>query len=187
MKKITLAILLLTFISGIITPSLSLAARKSEIDRDVKTGLQTLYDSNEMAKILSEKAKGILIFPSIIKGGLFFGAQYGDGALLKGSETLGYYNSVEASYGLQAGIQKFGYAMFFMTDDALSYLNKSDGWEVGVGPNIVIVDKETAAAFGKNLSSSTLKDNIYAFVFSQKGLMAGIALQGSKITKILPE
>jgi lipid-binding SYLF domain-containing protein len=74
-----------------------------------------------------------------------------------------------------------------MTNKALAYLNKSEGWEIGVGPSVVIVDKETAAAFGKSMTSSTLKDDIYAFIFSQKGLMAGIGLQGSKITRINPK
>jgi lipid-binding SYLF domain-containing protein len=163
------------------------AASKAEIDRDAKASLQKLYKGNPMAQTLSEKAKGILVFPSIYKGGLIVGGQYGDGALFKNGKIVGYYNSVAASYGLQAGGQKFGYAMFFMTDKALAYLDKSEGWEIGVGPSIVIVDKETAAGFGKNATSSTLQDDIYAFIFSQKGLMAGLGLQGSKITRINPK
>ena len=82
--------------------------------------------------------------------------------------------------GLQAGIQKFGYALFFMTDSTLSYLNKSDGWELGVGPSIVVVDVGAAGS----LTTTTAKSDVYAFFFSQKGLMAGIGLQGTKITKI---
>ncbi|MDF1554470.1 MAG: YSC84-related protein [Deferrisomatales bacterium] len=127
------------------------------------------------------------MFPSILKAGLIIGAQGGNGALLKGGQTAGYYNTAAASYGLQAGVQTFGYAMFFMTDEALTYLDKSSGWEVGVGPSVVLVDQESVGAFGKNLSTSTLKDDIYAFIFSQKGLMAGLGLQGSKITQIHPE
>lgn len=185
-----LSILSLTMVFAVLFllhPAPAVAASKAEIDRDVKVALENLYENNVMAKVLAEKAKGILVFPSIIKGGLFIGGQYGDGALLKNGSTVGYYNSVEASYGLQAGVQKFGYVMLFMTDAALAYLDRSEGWEIGVGPSIVIVDKDTAAAFGKNLSSSTLQDDIYAFIFSQKGLMAGIALQGSKITRIHPK
>jgi lipid-binding SYLF domain-containing protein len=97
--------------------------------------------------------------------------------------TVGYYNTVAASYGLQAGIQKFGYALFFMSDSALQYLDKSDGWEIGVGPSIVIVD----AGVAKTLSTTTARKEIYAFIFSQKGLMAGLGLQGSKITRINPD
>jgi lipid-binding SYLF domain-containing protein len=165
----------------------AVAASKAEIDRDARAALQKLYKGNPMAQALSEKAKGILVFPSIYKGGLIVGGQYGDGVLIKNGKSVGYYNSVAASYGLQAGGQKFGYVMFFMTDKALTYLDKSDGWEIGVGPSIVIVDKETAAGFGKTATSSTLQDDIYAFIFSQKGLMAGLGLQGSKITRIHPK
>ena len=168
-------------------PLLTYAASKAEINRDARAALANLYQNTPAARQLAEKAKGILVFPSILKGGFIVGGQYGDGALFKDGKVVGYYNSVAASYGLQAGVQKFGYAMFFMNDAALAYLDKSKGWEIGVGPSIVIVDKETAAAFGKSLTSSTLKDDIYAFIFSQKGLMAGLGLQGSKITKINPK
>ncbi len=169
------------------SPMLTYAASKAEINRDARAALANLYQNTPAAKLLAEKAKGILVFPSLLKGGFIVGAQYGDGALFKNGEVVDYYNSVAGSYGLQAGVQKFGYAMFFMNDAALAYLDKSEGWEIGVGPSIVIVDKETAAAFGKSMTSSTLKDDIYAFIFSQKGLMAGLGLQGSKITKIHPK
>jgi lipid-binding SYLF domain-containing protein len=86
---------------------------------------------------------------------------------------------VAGSYGLQAGVQKFGYALFLMNDKALAYLDNSDGWEIGVGPSIVIVDQGKA----KTMTSTTLRDDVYAFIFSQKGLMAGLGIQGSKITK----
>jgi lipid-binding SYLF domain-containing protein len=110
------------------------------------------------------------------------GAQGGQGALLSGGKTLGYYSTVAASYGFQAGIQKFGYALFFMTDSSLAYLNKSGGWEIGTGPSIVVVD----AGMAKSMTTTTLQKGVYAFFFSQKGLMAGLGLQGSKITRINP-
>ena len=165
----------------------SMAASRAEIDRDANAALQKLYKHNVMAKALAEKAKGILVFPGIIKAGLIIGGQGGNGALLKHGKTDGYYNIAGASFGFEAGAENFGYAMFFMNDAALAYLRKSEGWEVGAGPTLVIVDKKTAAAFGKNMTTSTLKDDIYAFVFSQKGLMGGISLNGSKITRIHPD
>src|SRR5215470_3217608 len=132
------------------------------------------------ARTLAAQAKGILIFPSIVKAGFLFGGQYGEGVLLKHGRTAGYYNSVAASYGLQAGVQSFGYAMFFMNDSALAYLDKSEGFEIGVGPSIVVVDAGTA----KTLTTTTGRSDVYAFIFSQKGLMAGLGLQGSKISRI---
>ena len=122
----------------------------------------------------------MLVFPSIVKGGFVVGAQYGEGALRTQGKTVGYYRSVAGSYGLQAGLQKFGYALFLMTDAALTYLDNSAGWEIGVGPSIVIVDEGVA----RSLTTTTARDDVYAFIFNQKGLMAGLGLQSSKITKI---
>ena len=159
------------------------AASGSNIDRDATAALKKLYRSAPGAKDLGDKAKGILIFPRIIKGGFIIGGQYGDGALRQGGKTVGYYRSVAASYGLQAGVQSFGYVLMFMDDASLAYLENSKGWEIGTGPSVVIVDK----GMGKSLTSTTLKSGVYAFIFGQKGLMAGIGLQGSKITKITPD
>ena len=109
-----------------------------------------------------------------------FGGGYGEGELLKGGTVDGYYNSVTASWGLQAGAQTYGYAMFLMTDKALHYIHETHGWEVGVGPTVVIVDEGVA----KNLSTTTLKEDAYAFIFGQQGLMAGVSIEGSKISPI---
>lgn len=161
-----------------------LAGTGAEIDRDVDFALQKLYENNPAARQLARQAKGILVFPSIVKAGFMVGAQYGRGGALRvRGRTVGYYNSVAASYGLQAGVQSFGYALFFMNDAAMNYLNRSEGWELGVGPSIVIVD----AGVARSLTTTTAKDNVYAFIFDQKGLMAGLGLQGSKITRIYPE
>ncbi len=122
----------------------------------------------------------MLVFPSIVKAGFLFGAQYGEGVLRVKGRNAGYYNTVAASYGLQAGVQSFGYVLFFMTDSALNYLNKSEGFEIGVGPSIVVLD----AGKAKTLTTTTGQSDIYAFIFDQKGLMAGLGLQGSKISKL---
>lgn len=180
-----LVVILTVFLGGIFLtcPPRNYAATAGEIDKGVDLALEKLYAASPVAKELSTIAKGILVFPDVIKAGLMVGAQYGQGALRVNGKTTGYYNTVAASYGLQAGAQSFGYAMFLMTEDALAYLDKSGGWEVGVGPSLVVVDEGVA----RNLSTSTAKDDIYAFIFGQKGLMAGIGLQGSKITRITPD
>jgi lipid-binding SYLF domain-containing protein len=156
------------------------AASAAAIDADVNAAIQKLYETTPIAKELAPKAKAILVFPNIVKAGFIVGAQYGEGALRKGGKTVGYYSIAAASYGLQAGVQSFGYAMFFMNDDAVKYLGRSKGWELGTGPSIVVVDSGLA----KSLTTSTVKDAIYAFTFSQTGLMAGLGLQGSKISRI---
>jgi lipid-binding SYLF domain-containing protein len=170
-------------VAGLISPGLASADTAAEIDRNVDSALQQLYAKTPVAKELSKVAKGILVFPDVVKGGLMIGGQYGVGALRKGGKTVGYYKTVAASYGLQAGVQKFGYAMFLITQSALDHLRKSDGWEIGVGPSIVVVD----AGLARSLTTSTAKKDIYAFFFEQKGLMAGMGLQGSKISRITPD
>jgi len=160
-----------------------MAATAGEINRDVNTALSDLYKSSPIAKKLSESAKGILVFPSIVKGGFIIGGQYGEGALRVGGKTKGYYRSVAASYGLQAGAQTFGYALFFMDNESLQYLKKSEGWEIGVGPTIVVMDEGAAGSF----TTTTARSGIYAFFFDQKGLMAGLGIQGSKISQIQPD
>ncbi len=173
---IILAVLVLTL------PRVSIAATAAEINRDADTALKKLYQTTPAAKKMAEVAQGILVFPSIIKAGLVIGGQYGEGVLLIGGEPAGYYKSVAASYGFQAGAQSFGYALFFIDDESLQYLKTSQGWEVGVGPTIVVVDEGAA----RSLSTSTAQSGIYAFFFNQKGLMAGLSIEGSKITRFVP-
>ena len=179
LTTILLVFALVTF-GAFISPNPAQAASAAEIDRDARKALEDLYAKSTSAKAMGEKAIGILVFPGIVKGGFIVGGQYGEGALIKGGNTVAYYNSIAASYGLQAGLQKFGYALFFMTDSALKWIDKSDGWEIGVGPSIVVVDVGAAAS----MTSTTAQSDIYAFFFDQKGLMAGLGLQGAKITRL---
>ena len=178
---LTAILLVIAFAPGIlINPIPAMGATAAEINQNAKNALEKLYAKSPAAKTLGEKAKGILVFPGIAKGGFMVGGQYGEGALLKDGKTTGYYNTLQLSYGFQAGIQKYGYALFLMTDTALKWIDKSDGWEIGTGPSIVVMDAGAAAA----ATTTTLQSEIYAFFFDQKGLMGGIGLQGTKITKI---
>ena len=156
------------------------AASAAEINRNVDAALASMYAAVPETRQLASQAKAMLVFPNIVKAGFLFGAQYGEGALRQRGKTVGYYNSAAASYGLQAGAQRFGYALFFMSDSAVNYLNTSGGFELGVGPSIVVLDTGTARA----LTSSTIQNDIYAVFFDQRGLMAGLGLQGSKISRM---
>ena len=158
----------------------AMAADKAQLDRDARASLNKLVASIAGAKAISQKAVAVLVFPSILKAGLMIGGQSGDGVLMRGGRTVGYYNTSGASYGLQAGAQKYGYAMFFMNQNALKQLDNTSGFEVGVGPSVVVADE----GFGKSTSSITYDKDIYAFIFNQNGLMAGLGLQGNKITRL---
>jgi lipid-binding SYLF domain-containing protein len=183
MRSLHLIIILLAlaFVAGTtVSPNPARAASAAEINRDAGRVLEGLYAKTPAARALGEKAKGILVFPSIVKGGFLVGGQFGEGVLIKGGKWAAYYNTISASYGLQAGLQKYGYVLFFVTDSALSWLDKSDGWEIGVGPSIVVVDTGMA----KSMTTTTLQAEIYAFFFDQKGLMGGLGLQGTKVTRM---
>jgi lipid-binding SYLF domain-containing protein len=156
------------------------AASMPQLDRNVDAALTKLYAGTPGARSLEKRARAILVFPSIVKAGFLFGAQYGDGALRRQGKTVGYYNTVAASYGYQAGLQSFGYVLFFMSDSALKYLDESGGFELGAGPSLVVLDAGKTAA----LTTTTMQSEIYAVVFDETGLMAGVGIQGSKISRI---
>jgi lipid-binding SYLF domain-containing protein len=179
--RLTSILLVLAFAAfTLVSPNPARAASAAEINRDATKVLEKLYKKSGSARALGEKAKAILVFPSITKGGFMVGGQYGEGALMKEGKPIAYYNTVSVSYGLQAGVQTYGYVLFFMTDSAREYLGRSDGWELGTGPSIVIVDEGAAGG----ISTTSARADVYAFIFNQKGLMGGLGLQGTKITKI---
>lgn len=155
---------------------------RASLDAKARIALRNLYATTPAARNLARDARAILVFPGVVKAGFIGGAQYGTGALIKRGKTIDYYNLVAGSYGLQAGVQSFDYVMFFMKESAVKYLDQSSGWEVGVGPSVVVVDSGIA----KSLTTTTGRSDVYAFIFGQKGLMGGLGVQGSKISKINP-
>ena len=183
-KWLSFLLISLLALTGCASTGGELAGSASEITQKSNVALQNLYASNPEARQLAKRAKGILVFPNIVKAGFLVGGQYGSGgALFKKGRPAGYYNIVAGSYGLQAGVQSFSYAMFFMDNDSLNYLDSRGGLEVGVGPSIVVVDEGMA----KSLTTTTAQSGVYAYIFGQQGLMAGLGLQGSKITRIHPD
>ena len=160
----------------------ALAASRAGLTADALGALHKLEAEDDGARALARRARAILVFPSIVKAGLVFGAETGDGALLVGGAAEGFYNISGASWGLQIGGQAFSLALFFMNPSSLRYLRRSAGFSVGTGPSIVVVSKGA----GAHADTTTLSHDVYAFPFSQKGLMADLTLQGTKITAIHP-
>jgi lipid-binding SYLF domain-containing protein len=151
--------------------------------RDSRAAISDLYRTNPEARTLALNAKGILVFPDVAKGGFVVGGMGGNGSLIRPDGMIyDFYRTGGISYGLQAGFQKFGYALFLMDDEAFHFINEVDGWEVGSSPSVVIVKEGMAASF----TTTTMHQGTYAFFFNQRGLMAGLGLQGSKITRIKP-
>lgn len=171
--------LAITFLFSV-SPTQAMSAHRLTVTS--QKALEKLCKNNPKAAELNQKAVAVLIFPDVVKAGLILGGQRGDGVLFRGGNVVGFYNSTAASYGLQAGVEKFGYALFFMNEKALNYFYSSDGFELGGNPNIAIADVGAASS----LSTTTLHKDIYSIFFHPRGLMAGLSLQGTKITKFTP-
>jgi lipid-binding SYLF domain-containing protein len=160
--------------------SLANADSKADLDRSARSVLNQLIASNANAKKLNEKAIATLVFPVVTKAGFIVGGHYGDGVLFRNGRPVAHYNTAGGSYGLQAGAQQYGYVLFFMKEAALNALDSTQGFEIGVGPSVVLVDQGVATS----TTTITAQDDIYAFITAQKGAMAGIGIQGNKITKL---
>lgn len=166
--------------AALMLPSQSFAASTEDLNKDSAQALEMLIKANPVANDVYKKSRAVLIFPNIVKAGLVFGGAYGEGVLKQDDKMNEYYNSITASFGWQAGAQSYGYVVFLMNDRAVKYLHDTKGWEIGVGPTVVLVNEGVA----KNLSSTTLKEDAYAFIFDQQGLMASLSIEGTKISRI---
>ncbi|HEX4597276.1 MAG TPA: YSC84-related protein [Burkholderiaceae bacterium] len=178
LKRTAMAALLLCGFA--LSSSPSAAASKEELDAHAREAIGDLYRASPAARQLAGRAAGMLVFPSVIKAGFWVGGEYGEGALEIGQKTVAYYNVVSASFGLQAGVQDKSVVLMFMTPDALAKFRESHGWKAGVDGSVALV---TLGA-GKDFDSETLQKPIVGFVFNNKGLMANLTLEGSKISLI---
>ncbi|WP_395392903.1 YSC84-related protein [Novosphingobium sp. BL-8A] len=159
------------------------ASSAAEIEAKSRAALHQLYAANPKAAAIGKRAKGIMVFPKIIKGGFVIAGSSGDGVLLVNDKVTKFFNISSASVGLQAGAQGYGYALFFMNNEKLAEATSNESWDVGSDPNVVMIDKGAAA----ELDTTTLNKAVYAFAFGQKGLMAGISLKGSRTKQIHPK
>ena len=156
------------------------AASKAEIDANVREAIKAFYKHSSAGKELAQKASGMLVFPKVYKAGIGIGGEYGEGALLVGGKTVDYYNIAAASIGFQLGAQMKSQIVLFMNKDVLNGFRHSDGWEAGVDGSVAVA---TLGAGGE-IDTETVKEPIIGFIFSNKGLMYNLTLEGSKITKI---
>lgn len=172
--------LILTVILGVVSSGLVWAKTAEEIDAEANQALDTLYKESSAAKELGAKAQGILVFPSITKGGLIVGGEYGEGVLRVNGKSQGYYSSASGSIGLQLGISSRSLVIMFMTEEALNEFTSSSGWEAGVDADVTAID---VGATG-SLDTTTAKAPVIAFNFGEEGLMAGVSVEGTKVTKL---
>ncbi|MFM7084680.1 MAG: YSC84-related protein [Hyphomicrobium sp.] len=178
-KKKIFSILVVLFFFLIYVPP-TFAASAQEIDADVRATLDRFYIQISGAKELANKSTGILVFPSVIKAGMGFGGEYGEGALLVRGQRTTYYNTISASFGFQLGVQSRAIIIMFMTPEALEGFRNSDGWKVGVDGSVAIITLGAGGAIDTNKIASP----IVGFILDPKGLMYNLTLEGSKISRI---
>ena len=175
-----LTVIMITVLSGFGMARVAVAASAGEIDTKVNGTLEEFKKTVPGGAEFLGKSSGALVFPTITKAGLVVGGEFGEGALRVGGKSVDYYNIASASFGFQIGAQQYSIVMVFLSDEALKGFRESKGWEAGVDGSVAVAEWGA----GDDINTKTFKDPIVAFVFGNKGLMAGISIEGSKITKI---
>jgi lipid-binding SYLF domain-containing protein len=164
------------------TPRLSEAASAAAIEADANETLHSFVRQVPGARELAGKAAGILVFPSVVKAGIGFGGEYGEGILLNQQRVEGYYNLISASFGFQLGVQERSVIIMFMTRDALRGFEERAGWKIGVDGSVTII----TVGVGGGIDTDKIVSPVIGFIIDQKGLMYNLTLEGSKISRINP-
>ncbi|NDV61123.1 hypothetical protein G0Q06_01525 [Puniceicoccales bacterium CK1056] len=174
LRSILIAALILTLFQPL------QAAKKVVLDAQIEQAVEDFYELTSAGKKLANKAKGMLVFPSVKKAGLGVGGEYGEGALLIDGKIVQYYNTAAASIGFQMGVQVKSQIILFMEKSALKQFRNSEGWEIGVDGSVAIA---TLGAGGE-IETKVLNQPVVGFIFGNKGLMYNLSLEGTKISKI---
>ncbi len=155
------------------------AATKAEVDSKVGFALERLHQEVPGSLEVTRKANGVLVFPGVIKAGFIIAGEGGQGALLIGGKVVANYNIMSGSIGLQGGAEKKDIILAFMDATSLKKFQDSNGWKVGADGSVTLIN--TGAAAKVDLTKNN--QPILGFVVGQSGLMAGVSLDGSKITR----
>lgn len=162
------------------TSSGTASSKRREIDAGVDNALSRLYSNVGGSRELVGKARGVLVFPSVVAAGLIVGGEYGTGSLREGGQTTGYYSTATGSFGLQIGAQSKTVVFLFMTQDALNKFKSSNGWTAGADASVAVLK---VGANG-NIDTSTATQPVLGFVMTNAGLMANLSLEGTKVSKL---
>lgn len=174
-------LLILAATALLLLPVNAFAASATEIDINVDATLKRFRSEVPGGGKFLQKAKGVLVFPKVIKAGFVVGGEYGEGALRVGGRTVDYYSTAAASFGLQAGAQSKSIVLVFLKQKALTQFRKSTGWKAGVDGSVALIEW----GVGEDINSVDIKDPIAGFVFGNKGLMFNLTIEGSKFSKIV--
>lgn len=170
----------LLILFSLLLPASAFSATAAEIDIKVDDALERFKQQVAGGERFLGKAKGVLVFPNVIKAGFGIGGEYGEGALRINGQTEAYYNTAGASIGFQLGVQSKSVVIVFLEEDSLKYFRNSKGWEAGVDGSVAVVEW----GVGEDINTINVEDPIVGFVFGNKGLMFNLTLEGSKFTRI---
>ena len=182
LRETALSVMLIAMLAIVTAPSRSEAASAAAIDADANATLHSFVRQIGGAQHLANKAVGILVFPSVVKAGIGFGGEYGEGLLLVHQRNAGYYNMVSASFGFQLGVEERSVIIMFMTDEALAQFNSTAGWKVGVDGSVAII----TVGVGASIDTNKITSPVIGFILDPKGLMYNLTLEGTKISRINP-
>ncbi len=180
MSPKVIRVALLALLAILVAAPKSEAASAREIDAGVNATLDAFFYKIRGAQELAHKAVGILVFPSVVKAGFGIGGEYGEGALRVRGRTVGYYNTVSASFGFQLGVQERSVIIMFMTEQALDQFEHTAGWKVGVDGSVAII----TVGIGGSIDTNKITSPVVGFILDPKGLMYNLTLEGSKISRI---
>jgi lipid-binding SYLF domain-containing protein len=161
------------------TPSTD-ASKRQSIDASVDGTMSRLFTTVTGSRELVSKARGVLVFPSVLQVGFIVGGQYGEGALRVGGASVGYYSTISGSFGLTAGAQSKAIVFLFMTQDSLDSFRNADGWSAGGDASVALVKMGANGA----IDTTTATAPVEVFVLTNTGLMADISLQGTKVSRL---
>lgn len=164
----------------VVAPSRSEAAPAAEISAEANATLHSFVRQTGGARELANRAAGILVFPSVVKAGIGFGGEYGEGVLITHGQIAGYYNLISASFGFQLGVQVRSVIIMFMTNEALAGFDRRAGWKIGVDGSVAII----TVGVGASIDTDVITSPVIGFILDQKGLMYNLTLEGSKISRI---
>ena len=167
-------------VGTLLLSGVAMAWSANKIDREVVTTTELFKEEVNGSEVFLEQSVGYLVFPRVIKVGLGFGAETGEGALIVGGKTEDYYRTTAGSFGLQAGAQAKSVLIAFMTQESLDKFRKSSGWKAGVDGSVALID----LGVGKSIDTNNIKDPVVGFIFGSMGLMYNLTLEGSKFTKL---
>jgi lipid-binding SYLF domain-containing protein len=180
MKPRNLCTVVSVAVAALLLSAISFGASKDQIDERVQNTLTQFDQLNPTNQDLVMRAKGVLVFPHVTKGGAGVAGEFGEGALLVNGQNVGYYSLSSASVGLTLGVAKHNEIIMFMTQEALDKFTSTKGWAVGADTGVAVLSKGA----GGDYDTKTLQRPILGFVFAEKGLIADVSLDGSKITQL---